>query len=170
MIARRYFVGVDVDIAAKKIAASIGIAPWKVLAGPAIFSDSLEGFQQMLAWLQGYHCTPSETVFCMEPAGTYGDPLAYFLAAQGYSIAIEPLVKVRRTFPQPKRQEYQSGSELIAKYAFRSLGALRMWEPCTEVLDQVKTILADAPGPQIDEQMRSLLEPQPSIATDWPCY
>ena len=170
MIARRYFVGVDVDIAAKKIAASIGIAPWKVLAGPAIFSDSLEGFQQMLAWLQGYHCTPSETVFCMEPAGTYGDPLAYFLAAQGYSIAIEPLVKVRRTFPQPKRQEYQSGSELIAKYAFRSFGALRMWEPCTEVLDQVKTILADAPGPQIDEQMRSLLEPQPSIATDWPCY
>ncbi|MBI4787958.1 MAG: transposase [Chloroflexi bacterium] len=170
MQTHRYFVGLDVDIAAKKVAATIGIAPWKVLAGPATFPDSLEGFQQLLTWLHSYHCLPDETVFCMEPTGSYGEPLTYFLAAQGYSIAIEPLVKVRRTFPEQKRNGFELKSQHIAKYAYRSASALRLWEPSTEMLEQVKTILADSRSARVDEQMRDLLEPQPCIAHDWPCY
>lgn len=189
MTARRYFCGLDLDIAGEKISASLGIAPWKLLAGPVTFSDSLEGHQELVTWLHGYHCMPDDTVFCIEATGHYAEPLTYFLAAQGYSVAIEPLVKVRRTFPQgPRPKEYDPGSQYIAKYAYRFLGELHMWNPSAQVLEQVKLLLknCDLPGSEknksmhlrqgrrnirtIDVQIRQLLKPQPTIAQDWPCY
>lgn len=189
MTARRYFCGLDLDIAGEKITASIGIAPWKLLAGPATFSDSLDGHQDLVTWLHSYHCLPNDTVFCIEATGHYAEPLTYFLAAQGYSVAIEPLVKVRRTFPHSQEaQAYEPGSQHIAKYAYRFLNELHLWNPSSETLEQVKQLLnhCDLPGSEkgelksprqvrrnirtIDVQIRQLLKPQPTIAHDWPCY
>ncbi len=189
MLSRRYFCGLDLDIAGKKISASLGIAPWKLLAGPVTFPDSLEGYQNLVAWLQGYHCMQEETVLCIEATGYCAEPLTYFLAAQGYSVAIEPLVKVRRTCPQASKSgTCQPVSQHIAKYAFRFLSELHLWNPSCEILEKVKHLLAScdlSAGEQIgsqgmcqakrdiqtvDLQMRQLLAPQPSIANDWPCY
>lgn len=186
MVTPRYMIGLDPDVAAKKFAASIGITPWKLLAGPMTFSDSLEGFENLLTWLHRYHCIPDDTVFCMPAAGFKGEPLAYFLAARGYSIAIEPFVKVKRALPQ--RAQDKLDSEYMSRYAYRFLNELRWWDPPAKVLAQIKVLLSGCDGNgsvqgtyenrmearaqirAIDEQMRRMLKPAPSITTDWPCY
>lgn len=184
MFTPTYFIGLDVDIVAENFAAAIGTTPWRLLTGPTTFANSLEGFQELLIWLRTHHCTPKQTVLCMETTGIYGEPLAYFLAAQGYRIAVEPSLKVKRAFPA---QGYKNGrlSPSIAEYAYHFLDQLRFWKPSPEVLGQIKTLLTTGghlsqlqtvPSARkaqlraLDAEIRRLVTLQPSVTDDWPCF
>ncbi len=202
MSAPTRFIGLDLDSAARKFDASIGTTPWKLVAGPAAFADSLDGFQELLAWLRSHQCAPAQTVLCMEATGFLGEPLAYFLAAQGYRVAIEPLVKVRRPFRTQERDQSSQDSRQLAEYAYHCLDNLRVWQPSIEKLEQIKALLTTCEqlpwqpivgrketdthvaeqdrqrGMQsrhmdllaVDNDIRQLLKPHPTVADEWPYY
>lgn len=171
MTAPTYFIGLDLD-EAKRFAACIVTASWKPLAGPSIFADSLEGYHALLNWLDRYHCVPAQTVVCMEATGFVGEPLAYFLRARDYSVAIEPLVKVRRVFPVQRREQYVLDSQHVAEYAYRHLGKLSLWQPPAEKLERIKALLSeqDEQNLSVDANIRRMLAPRPSLTEEWPCY
>lgn len=199
MSAPTYFVGLELDLGGQAFTASIGTRPWKAVAGPHTFADSLTGFQELAGWLKKYHCTPKQTVLCMEASGFFGEPLAYFLAARGYRVAVEPPVKVKRACAGWNGHKPLPYSRQVAEYACRYSSKLRVWQPAPEILRQVEELLTDCkpvaprrttksrtrPGSRqsgqkermpkdrlhaVDQEIRHLLAPRPTIADEWPCY
>ncbi len=147
MPAPTYFVGLDLDLKGKQIAACIGTRPWKLRAGPSAYADSLAGFQQLVAWLQHQHCTTKQTVLCMPATGFLGEPLAYYLALRGYRIAVEPPLRIKRAFSSGKQDRHDIGCREVAEYACRHSRVLHPWHPSAEMLRQVQALLTHASSP-----------------------
>src|SRR5574341_578861 len=96
MKSSKYFIGMD--IAADEFTVAVGIRPWRILLPPTSFANTLEGFEAFAAWLADHRLSSAHSVLCMEATGVYGEALAYFLVAQGYRVAVEPPLKVKRAF------------------------------------------------------------------------
>ena len=90
----KYFVGID--IASETFVAAAGDEPWQLRVKPQQFENELDSFPKFLVWLQEHGLEREKTVLCMEATGVYGEALAYFLHANGYHLAVEPPLKVKR--------------------------------------------------------------------------
>ena len=140
MSTMRYFVGLD--IAAETFMAAIGTSPWKLLVKAKQFANAQDGFQQFDAWLREQNCPLEQTVVCMEATGVYGEALAYYLVAHQYAVAIEPPLKVKRAFKPHGPKTDAVDSEQIAEYACRYSDELVLWQPPSELVEQLQVLLA----------------------------
>lgn len=136
----KYFVGMD--IASNTFMVAVGTQPWKLVVKPQEFENSEDGFETLLSWLNEHHLEPHQTVACMESTGVYGESLAYFLYAKGYRVAVEPPLKVKRAFRPGGPKTDAVDSCQIAEYACRFEDQLNFWQPRTELLEQIKVLLA----------------------------
>ncbi len=136
----RRFVGLD--IAADTFTAAIGTTPWRLLVKGTEFSNTPNGFQQLIYWLRQQHCPASHTVLCMEATGVYGEALAYFLVAQGYRVAMEPPLKVKKAFHPSGRKTDAVDSQQIAEYACRFNDELNFWQPPSQLIEQLQVLLS----------------------------
>jgi len=132
---------VGVDIASASFMACAGIAPWKLKVKPAYFDNHEGGYIIFMNWLKEHHLTPENTVVCMEATGVYGEGLAYFLAASGYPVAVEPPLNIARKFPVNASKTDELDCQYIAEYACRYVDKLALWQPRNEILEQVKVLL-----------------------------
>lgn len=135
----RYFVGLD--IAAETFTAAIGTSPWKLLVKAKQFANAQDGFQQFDGWLREQNCPLEQTVVCMEATGVYGEALAYYLVAHQYAVAIEPPLKVKRAFKPHGPKTDAVDSEQIAEYACRYSDELMLWQPPSELVEQLQVLL-----------------------------
>ncbi len=136
----RWFVGLD--MAADTFDAAIGTMPWRLLVKGTPFANATDGFEQLREWLREHGCERDQTVLCMEATGVYGEGLAYFLVAQGYRVAVEPPLKVKRAFHPSGRKTDAVDSQQIAEYACRYLDELVFWQPPSELVEQLQALLA----------------------------
>ena len=134
---------VGIDIAAATFTSAVGRAGegWRKISPPAGFANEYDSFSQYLQWLQELGVQPENSVICMEATGVYGETLAYFLVSNGYRVAIEPPLKVKRAFKPAGHKSDPVDSEQIAEYAYRFWDELSLWKPRQEVLEQIKTLL-----------------------------
>jgi transposase len=139
MNAIRHFIGID--IASADFVVSVGTSPWKLLGTSDPFANSLEGFQDCIAWLQSQGVVAERSVICLEATGVYGEAWVHYLAAQGYPVAVEPPLKVRRAFAPQGHKNDPVDSQQIAEYAYRFVDELHLWHPPDEVLEQLKVLL-----------------------------
>jgi transposase len=139
MTSFRYFVGVD--IASVTFTACVGTTPWAIIVKPETFDNHEDGFTSFLGWLQEHNLPPDQTVVCMEATGVYGEGLAYFLYASGYTVAVEPPLNIQRKFPVNSSKNDSQDSQNIAEYACRYTDKLSLWKPRDEILEQVKVLL-----------------------------
>lgn len=135
-----YFVGLD--LASAQFHAAVGTRPWRLLVRGREFANTPDGFAQFLAWLQDQACTPANSVLCMEATGVYGEGLAYFLVAQGYRLALEPPLKVKRAFKVSGPKTDPVDSEQIAEYACRYEDELALWQPPQELIEHLRVLLS----------------------------
>jgi transposase len=135
----RYFVGVD--IASATFTTCAGTMPWAIIVKPETFDNHEDGFTSFLGWLQEHNLPPDQTVVCMEATGVYGEGLAYFLYASGYTVAVEPPLNIQRKFPVNSSKNDSQDSQNIAEYACRYTDKLSLWKPRNEILEQVKVLL-----------------------------
>ncbi len=154
-----HYVGLDLDLKGKQLTACIGTRPWKLLAGPNSFADSLAGFQQLVAWLQHQHCTTKATVLCMQATGALGEPLAYYLALRGYRVAVEPSIRIKRAFSAGDANGHDIGCREIAEYAVRHSRLLHTWQPSETILRQVQVLLTDGRSKTRPSAKRSGAQP-----------
>ncbi len=133
---------VGVDIASSTFTASVGWIPWKLVVKPETFENTEDGYCQLLEWLAKHHLPASATIVCMEATGVYCEGLAYFLYAKGYRVAVEPPLEVKRAFKPFGRKNDAIDSEQIAEYACRHVDELSWWTPKSEILEQVRALLA----------------------------
>jgi transposase len=132
---------VGVDIASASLMACVGTTPWKLTVKPMKFSNDEEGFVSFLGWLQEHHLSPENTVVCLEATGVYGEGLAYFLHASGYTVAVEPPLNIQRKFPVNASKTDELDCQYIAEYACRYVDNLSFWQPRAEILEQVQVLL-----------------------------
>ncbi len=136
----RFFVGID--IAAETFTAAAGVEPWQLTVKPQQFANQLDSFAQFLGWLRQHGLAREQTVLCMEATGVYGEALAYFLQANGYRLAVEPPLKVKRAFKPYGPKSDPVDSQQIAEYACRYWDDLHWWQPRQEILEQIKVLLS----------------------------
>lgn len=132
---------VGVDIASASLMACVGTTPWKLTVKPVRFDNQEDGFVSFLGWLREHHLSPEHTVVCMEATGVYGEGLAYFLYANGYTVAVEPPLNIQRKFPVNASKTDELDCQYIAEYACRYADKLSFWRPRAEILEQVKVLL-----------------------------
>jgi transposase len=135
----KFFVGID--IASATFTAAVGVEPWRLIVKAEEFLNELDSFPKFLHWLQKNKLAPEQTILCMEATGVYGEALAYFLHAQGYHLAIETPLKVKRAFKPFGPKTDPVDSQQIAEYACRYWDELHLWTPNQQVLEQIKTLL-----------------------------
>lgn len=136
----QYFVGVD--IASQTFTAAAGAMPWRVILKPQAFSNEEAGFQAFVDWLTQHQLLAGQTVICMEATGVYGEPLAYFLYVKGYPVCVAPPLKVKRAFKPNGPKTDAVDSLQIAEYAGRYADQLTGWQPRSEILEQIRVLLA----------------------------
>lgn len=136
----RYSVGVD--IASSTFTAAVGAMPWKIFLKPQTFENTEDGYQTLLEWFRQHHLSAVETMVCMEATGVYSEGLAYFLYAKGYRVAVQSPLEVKRTFKPYGPKSDAVDSLQIAEYACRHTDKLSFWKPRSEILEQVKALLA----------------------------
>ena len=136
----KYFVGID--IASETFTAAAGTDPWRLKVKPQQFENTLDGFPQFLSWLQQNGLDREQTVLCMEATGVYGEALTYYMDTQGYRLAVEPPLKVKRAFNPFGPKSDPVDSKQIAEYACRFWDELHLWQPKKEIIEQIKTLLA----------------------------
>jgi transposase len=134
-----FFVGVD--IASASFTACVGTTPWKLMVKPMRFDNHEDGFASFLGWLQEHSLVTKNTVVCMEATGVYSEGLAYFLSANGYTVAVEPPLNIQRKFPAHASKADELDCQYIAEYACRYVDKLAFWKPRAEILEQVKVLL-----------------------------
>lgn len=133
------FIGVDVS--AETLAVSLFAKPGQPLVTKDDFENSLDGFKQVLEWVRSNRATPTNSLFCLEATGVYGESFSYFLQAQGFPIAIEPPLKVKRAFQQNGRKTDAVDSQQIAEYAYRFQDELNFWKPNQDTVEQTRVLL-----------------------------
>jgi transposase len=132
---------VGVDIASASFMACIGTTPWKITVKPVKFENDEDGFISFLDWLKEHNLKVESSVVCMEATGVYGEGLAYFLHASGYTVAVEPPLNIQRKFPVNASKTDELDCQYIAEYACRYQDKLSFWKPRAEILEQVKVLL-----------------------------
>ena len=94
-----YYLGID--IASASFFAAIGKAEneqWHLLGKPRDFQNEYDSLSQFLNWMQEHQLKPGNTIICMEATGVYNEVLAHFLVANGYALAIQSPLEVKRAF------------------------------------------------------------------------
>lgn len=132
---------VGTDMASDSFMACVGTSPWKLTVKPVKFDNHEEGYVFFLSWLKAQNLIPENTLVCMEATGVYSEGLAYFLAANGYPVAVEAPLKIQRKFPVNASKTDWLDCQYIAEYACRYVDQLTFWQPRNEILEQVKLLL-----------------------------
>ncbi len=132
---------IGIDIGSQHFAVSIFIKPNAPRLTKDKVSNDPNGFQDLIEWLALHHCDPQSSIVCMEATGVYGEQLTYFLCSQGYQVAVEPPLKVKRAFNPSKEKTDAVDSQQIAEYAYRFVDELHFFVPKNEVLAKIKALL-----------------------------
>ncbi|MCK5663961.1 MAG: IS110 family transposase, partial [Thiotrichaceae bacterium] len=134
-----YFTGID--IASENFTASLLVTTDQPSKLTATFQNSPQGFEEFQRWLLKHKIKPSNSVFCMEATGVYGEHLCYWLTANNYRIAVEPPLKVKRAFKVKGHKTDPLDAQQIAEYALRFQDKLHFWQPKADMLEQIRILL-----------------------------
>lgn len=135
----RHYIGID--IAADTFTASVFQNPSVPAMTTEPFGNSPEGFNMLHSWLVKQNVSSADSIICMEATGVYGEALTHYLSAQGFSVAVEPPLKVKRSFDAAGHKSDAADSAQIAEYAYRFFDELRFWKSRPEHLEKIKHFL-----------------------------
>lgn len=138
-MAGQHFVGID--IASETFMACVLQAPDKLMLPAREFVNDPKGVADFTAWLQSHAISPETAVMCMEATGVYGELLAYLLSAQGWWLAVQPPLAVKRAFHPVGHKNDAVDSRQIAEYAARYQDRLRRFVPKKAILEHMKALL-----------------------------
>lgn len=132
---------VGIDIAAETFAASIYQSPESPILTKEDLHNSPTGFEVLIGWLKQHKLSAKNSIICMEATGVYSEAITYYLTAKGFSVTVEPPLKVKRAFEISGHKTDAVDSKQIAEYAYRFKDELRIWEPKKEIVEKIKQLL-----------------------------
>ena len=136
---RQYATGID--LSSEDFTVSVSTEPGIALHGSKLFTNNIEGFNKLNAWLTDLKIKPKDAVICMEATGVYGERLCYFLNEHKYTIAVEPPLKVKRAFKPDGHKTDAVDSLQIAEYTLRFYDELNIWEPREDIVEKMQALI-----------------------------
>jgi transposase len=134
-----YYIGLD--ISAETYTVSVYTQTQVMLHQGLLFDNTTDGYTQCRERLNEIGITPTNAILCLEATGVYGEQLCYSFASHGFTIAVEPPLKVKRAFNQHRHKTDAVDSAQIAEYAYRFCNQLHLWKPQSDILEQIRTLL-----------------------------
>ncbi len=104
------------------------------------YPSSIEGFEESEKWFHTQGITLENSVFCMENTGVYHESLCYYFHRKGFQLSVEAPHKAKRTFDSESKTD-DIDAQQLAEYAYRFFDKLSWWQPQTEIVAQVETLL-----------------------------
>ena len=136
-----YHYHVGIDISNQDFCASIYQTPETLVETITDVENGLTGFKIFEQWLDKHHVKVNNSIICLEATGVYSEKLCYYFTAKGFPVALEPPLKVKRSFPDKRHKTDKVDSREIAEYAYRFSDELRVWQPKNEIIEQVQVLL-----------------------------
>ncbi len=130
-----------IDIASKDFAVSISTTPGHALYGPKTFDNNKQGYEELITWFEDLGIKQKDMIICMEATGVYGEHLCYFLYRHHYRIAVDPPLKIKRSFKIDGHKTDPVDSLQIAEYTFRFFDQLNIWEPREDIVEKMKALI-----------------------------
>lgn len=134
-----YYVGID--ISNRDFCASIYTAPDSAIETLCDIENVVAGFEKLENWLNRNDVSPANSVICLEATGVYGEAFSYYFTAKSYKVAVEPPLKVKRSFPDKGHKTDKVDSREIAEYTYRFSDELRIWHPKEQIVEQMQVLL-----------------------------
>jgi transposase len=134
-----FFIGID--ISASTFISSIFQNPATKIVTSKEFSNSNDGLEDFLVFLNDFNINSLNCIICFESTGVYSEKIAYFLFAKKFKVAQEHPLKVKRAFKISSNKTDSVDSQQIAEYAFRFLDELVIWQPKEDILEKMEQIL-----------------------------
>jgi transposase len=133
-----YYIGIDVSD--KTFDVAVITAPDSITTTAFGMPNTTTGFRDVCQHLKDNGIPISASIVTMESTGVYSDRLSHYLYEQGFTVCVEPPQKVKKAFTEkPKTDPVDAGQ--IAEYGFRFRDKLHQWEPPSDVLERIKTLL-----------------------------
>ena len=132
---------VGIDISNNDFCASLYTIPKAPIETITDVGNNVSGFEKLETWLINHQVLVSESILCLEATGVYGEAFSYYFVAKGYKVAVEPPLKVKRSFPDKRHKTDKVDSKEIAEYAYRYSDELRLWHPKAQVIEQMQVLL-----------------------------
>lgn len=132
---------IGIDVAAEEFTVTLFKAPDKPMVTKQSIVNASEGFKLFNNWLKEQNASPHNSIICMESTGVYGENLIHYLIAQGFSIAVEPPLKVKRAFNTTGHKNDSVDSSQIAEYAYRFRDELKIFHPRPESIEKLNQFL-----------------------------
>ncbi len=130
------FIGIDPSL--NDFAASIYRGPDQAKPQTRLFANTVDGYQAFVDWLSSYQ--DKTAVICIEATGIYAEALCYYLYERDFAVVLEDAGKIKRAFRLTNKND-PTDSRQIAEYGYRFLDQLKLWQPKTLVIDQIRTLL-----------------------------
>lgn len=132
---------IGIDVAAEEFTVTLFNAPDKPMITKEAIANTDEGFKLFSSWLKEQNASPHNSIICMESTGVYGENLIHYLIAGGFSVAVEPPLKVKRAFATSGHKNDSVDSSQIAEYAYRFRDELKLFRPRPESIERLKHFL-----------------------------
>lgn len=131
---------IGIDISSLTFTASCATAPGEYVFQGQDFDQTDTGWHNLLTILQDHRLPRSDIAICMEATGVYSERISHFLHGQGFPVYVEPPRSISKAFYEKEKSD-PVDSRQIAEYPFRFPDRLHLWQPPSEIIDQLKTLL-----------------------------
>lgn len=136
----KFFIGID--ISAETFISSLFLDSTTKIITSENFSNSIEGFEKFVNFLNDHNVDKNKSIICFESTGVYSEKIAYYLFDKKYKIVEEHPLKVKRAFKVSNNKTDSVDSQQIAEYAYRFQDELIFWEPRKEILEKMAQVLS----------------------------
>lgn len=131
---------IGLDISDQTFTASCVTASLQRVFWGHTFDQTPGGWDQLIQLCQDHQVTTHRLIVIMEATGVYSERISHYLYQQGFTVYVEPPGKIHNAFYERGKTD-PVDSRQIAEYVFRFGDKLHPWQPKTEILDAIGTLL-----------------------------
>jgi transposase len=107
------------------------------------FSQTLEGYKEMMVWLEQHNiCLNEESLICMEYTGIYNSGLVNFLIKRKAQLWVEMPLRIKKSAGFERGSDDKTSAIKIAGYAFRFQDRMQLWRPVDSSIEKLKNLIA----------------------------
>lgn len=134
-----HFIGIDVSKKTFDLALIKDNDPSQIMQ--KVFSNNIDGFKNLTAWMKQQLVCYEDTVFCIEHTGYYSKPLAKFIEAKKGNLWMEMSLKIIRSLGIQRGKNDKIDARRIAQFAQRNQQDYKPYNPPRVIIEKLKVLL-----------------------------
>jgi len=132
------FIGIDIS----KLTIDVSVLDIEgSLLGIEKFSNSNQGFKEMLRWLTSI-VNMETPLFCLEHSGVYCLPICTFLEVKKLKYSLQPGLQIKRSMGIQRGKNDKTDAKVISRYAYLNRVGIKLHQLPSKTIHQLKNLLS----------------------------